>query len=158
MPVFRSIKGTTFLSALWYGTEKETTKISAVFDASCSVDGFSPNQRPYSGPNLLPKIFDILLRFRHSAIAILAGIKVAISPEHSDYLRLLWCNFSIHEQLIGIHRFLRVFFGVTSGPLLGNGAIRHHLLVLGCETPDQGKMLYTKSNAVMNDAGLQLRK
>ena len=74
---------------------KETTKIRAIVDASCSGNGLSLNDCLYSGPNLLSKIFDILLRFRLNYIALLADIKQAflnieISSEHKDYLRFLW--------------------------------------------------------------------
>ena len=47
----------------------------AVFDASCAPDARSLNDSVYSGPNLLSKIFDILLRFRFNFIAILAESK-----------------------------------------------------------------------------------
>ena len=47
----------------------------AVFDASCASDGASLNDCLYSGPNLVSKIFDILLRFRVNFIATLADIK-----------------------------------------------------------------------------------
>ena len=75
--------------------DKETTKIRAVFDASCALDGQSLNDYLYSGPNLLSKIFDVLLRFRFNFIAILANIKqaflnVEISKEHRYFLRFLW--------------------------------------------------------------------
>ena len=75
--------------------DEETTKIRVVFDASCSNNGLTLNDCLYSGPNLLSKIFDILLRFRLNYIALLAEIKQAflnieISSEHKDYLRFLW--------------------------------------------------------------------
>ena len=75
--------------------DKETTKIRAVFDAPCALDGPSLNDCLCSGPNLLLKIFDILLRFLFNFIAILADIKQAflnaeISKEHRDFLRFLW--------------------------------------------------------------------
>ena len=64
---------------LWHqqvlSEDKETTKICAVFDASCASDGASLNNCLYSGPNLVSKIFDILLRFRFNFIATLADIK-----------------------------------------------------------------------------------
>ena len=74
--------------------DKETAKIRAVFDASCALDGQSLNEYLYSGPTLLSKIFDVLLRFRFNFIAILADIKqailnVEISKEHRDFRRLL---------------------------------------------------------------------
>ena len=43
--------------------DKETTKIRAVFDESCASDKPSLNDCVLSGPNLLSKIFDILLQF-----------------------------------------------------------------------------------------------
>ena len=54
--------------------DKETTKIRAVFDASSASDGPSLNDCLYSGPNLLSKIFNILLQLRLNFIAILADI------------------------------------------------------------------------------------
>ena len=74
--------------------DKETTKIRAVFDASCASNGPSLNDCLYSGPNLLSKIFDILLRFRFKFVGILADIKQAflniqISEEHRDFLCFL---------------------------------------------------------------------
>ena len=126
-----------------------------------------------------------MLRFRLNRIAIQADIKqaflnVGMSREHSDYLRFLWYDLGIHDQLIVIYRFLRVVFGVTSSPFLLNSTIRHHLekyvesekdvderlcddlyvddQVSGCETPAQGELLYNKSNAIMNDGGFDLRK
>ena len=77
------------------GEDKETTKIRAVFDASCALQGQSSNDYLHSAPNLLSKIFDVLLRFRFNFIAILANIKqaflnVEISKEHRDFLRFLW--------------------------------------------------------------------
>ncbi|XP_065678212.1 uncharacterized protein LOC124818127 [Hydra vulgaris] len=85
--------------------DKDTTKIRAVFYASYSTTGPSLNDCLNSGPNLLPKIFDILLKFRFNAIGIIADIKQAflnieISPEHRDYL---------------------------SSPFLLNATLKHHL-------------------------------
>ena len=73
--------------------DKQTTKVRAVFDASCSRNKPSLNDCLYAGPNLLPKIFGILLRFRLNYIVILADIKqaflnVEIAPEHKDYLEI----------------------------------------------------------------------
>ena len=75
--------------------DRETTKIRPCFDASYKVNGPSLNESLYSRPNLLSKIFDVLLRFRLNKIALLANIKqaflnVGISAENADFLRLLW--------------------------------------------------------------------
>ena len=66
-----------------------------MFDASCAPDAPSLNDCVYSGPYLLSKIFDILLRFRFNFILILADSKQAflnaeISKYHRDFLRFLW--------------------------------------------------------------------
>ena len=105
-----------------------------MFDVSCASDGPSLNDCVYSGPNLLLKIFHILLRFQFNFIAILADSKqaflnVQISKEHRDFLRFLWyenVNLESDAKLI-VYRFLRVVFGVTSSPFLLTGTIRHHL-------------------------------
>ncbi|XP_028403430.1 uncharacterized protein LOC114526129 [Dendronephthya gigantea] len=111
--------------------DKETTKIRAVFDASCKTNsGPSLNECLYAGPNLITKIFDILLRFRLNRIGILADIRqaflnVAISPEHRTFLRFLWYDIDSDEQII--YQFSRVVFGLTSSPFLLNATIKHHL-------------------------------
>ena len=66
-----------------------------MFDASCASDRPSLNDCVYSGPNLLSKIFDMLIRFRFNFILILAYSKQAflnaeISKDHRDFLRFLW--------------------------------------------------------------------
>lgn len=114
--------------------DKQTTKIRAVFDASCKVSGPSLNECLYSGPNLIVKIFVILLRLRLNKIGLLADIKqaflnVGIATQHGDYLRFLWYDLQAedaYEQVV-IYRFLRVVFGITSSPFLLNGTVRHHL-------------------------------
>ena len=65
-----------------------------MFDAPYASDGRSLNDCVYSGPYLLSKILDILLRFRFNFILILADSKqaflnVEISKEHRDFLRFL---------------------------------------------------------------------
>lgn len=112
--------------------DKETTKIRAVFDASCKVNGPSLNESLYAGPNLIAKIFNILVRFRCNYIGLLADIKQAflnieIAQEHRDYLRFLWYEENSEQSQIAIYRFLRVVFGGTSSPFLLNGTLTHHL-------------------------------
>ncbi|XP_065674130.1 uncharacterized protein LOC136091074 [Hydra vulgaris] len=113
--------------------DKDTTKIRAVFDASCFTTGPSLNDCLYSGPNLLSKMFDILLKFRFNAIGIIADIKqeflnIETSYEHRDYLSFLWYErISDKEDKLIVYRFLRVVFGLTCCPFLLNATIRHHL-------------------------------
>ena len=45
-------------------TDKKTSKLRVVYDASAKKDGTSLNDCLYAGPSLISLIFDILLRFR----------------------------------------------------------------------------------------------
>ena len=166
--------------------DKDTTKIRAVFDASCSHNGPSLNNCLYPGPNLLSKIFDVLLRFRLNAVGVIADIKQAflnieVDKKHTDFLRFLWYDTNDQDDLnIVIYRFLRVVFGVNCSPYILNATIRQHLekyllretslierlikdfyvddLVSGCEDSESGKRFYDKVKTIMSEAGLTLRK
>ena len=76
--------------------ERETTKTRIVFDASARYqDQKSLNYRLDSGPCLLSRIFDILVRFRLGKIGIVAYIKkaflqIAIDENQCGFLRMIW--------------------------------------------------------------------
>ena len=115
-------------------TEKETSKLRIVYDASAKHDQQpSLNDILYSGPCLLPLLFEILLRFRIGTIGVVADIKQAflqieIAEEHRDFLRFLWYeDVSMTNPKLVIKRFTRVIFGITSGPFLLGGTIEVHL-------------------------------
>jgi hypothetical protein len=113
--------------------DKDTTKVSVVYDASAKTTGPSLNECLYTGPSLTPLIFDILLRFRVHSVAMTADIEkaflnVAVAEEHRDFLRFLWLNDPYSSSPSVIHlRFARVVFGVTSSPFILNATIRHHV-------------------------------
>ena len=110
--------------------DRETTKLRIVFDASAKGFGEpSLNDVLYSGPCMLPYLFNILLRFRIWNIAIIADIKqaflnVLIIDEHRDYLRFIWMA---DDESIEIFRINRVVFGINCIPFLLNATIRHHV-------------------------------
>ena len=67
--------------------EKSTTKLRIVYDASSSIEGPSLNQCLETGPNLLPKLIDILIRFRSYKVALISDIKqefLNVSVKESD--------------------------------------------------------------------------
>ena len=114
--------------------EKTSTKVRMVCDGSArSRNQASLNDVLYSGPCLLPLLYDILLRFRIGAIAIVADIKQAflqieVAPEHRDFLRFLWFDDVKKEDPVEIiMKFTRVLFGITSGPFLLSGTLEVHL-------------------------------
>ena len=163
--------------------DKEMTKIRAVFDASCAYNGPSLNECLYSAPNLLSKIFDILILFRLNPMGILADIKqtflnVEMSNDHKDFLRFLW--YDTNDLKIVIYRLLRVVFRLTISPFLLNATIRHHLskciqfernfvekfledlyvddTTSGTKSIEEGKGFYVKAKKMMAEAGFDLRK
>ena len=156
-----------------------------MFDASCKVNGPSLNECLYSGPNLIAKIFDIVMRLRLNKIGILADIRqaflnIALSGEHRDYVRFLWYDLKSEDEKIIVYRFLRVVFGLTSSPFLLNATFKHHLdkyiekgseivaciredlyvddLVSGGDSVETAKDLYDTSTGIMLEAEFDLRK
>ena len=110
--------------------DKQITKVCAVFDASAKHGRLSLNECLYAGPNLLPKIFNVL-RFRTNKITLLCDIKqtflnICIHDGHKDFLRFLWYENIDNNYETIVYRFLRIVFGVASSPFLLNETIRHH--------------------------------
>ena len=77
--------------------ERATTKIRIVYDGSAKLNESEPslNECLQTGPNLIPKLFDVLLRFRAHPIAITADIEkaflmIGVAPKDRDVLRFLW--------------------------------------------------------------------
>jgi hypothetical protein len=71
--------------------DKETTKLRVVFDGSAKPNEESPsiNDCLEKGPNLVPNLFDTVIKFRSHPIGIVADIEKAfhqiqISPEDSE--------------------------------------------------------------------------
>ena len=76
--------------------DRKSTKLRVLFDASSKCSGeLSLNDALYSGPNLLPLLFDKLIRFRVYKVAINADIEkaflnVSMKSEQMNLLRFLW--------------------------------------------------------------------
>ena len=67
--------------------EKSTTILRIVSDALSSIEGLSLYQCLETGQNLLPKLTDILIRFRSYKVALISDIKQAflnVSVKGSD--------------------------------------------------------------------------
>ena len=78
-------------------------------------------------------MYDVLLRFRSSVVALTSDIEKAflqinVNENDRDYLRFLWFDNILSDQpKIVRNRFARVVFGVTSSPFCLNGTIRKHV-------------------------------
>ena len=69
--------------------DKQTTKLKVVFDGSAKSDdeGFSINDCLNPGPNLIPKLLDVLAKVRYHPVALSADIEIAflmLSVNKSD--------------------------------------------------------------------------
>lgn len=106
-----------------------STKVRPVFDASAQgQNGVSLNECVETGPNLIPSLVKILVRFRRWPIAIVADIQkaflqIAVRPEDRDVHRFLWSD----NGRVRVMRFARVPFGNRSSPFILNATIKHHL-------------------------------
>ncbi|GFT91796.1 integrase catalytic domain-containing protein [Nephila pilipes] len=107
------------------------------FDASSHSPGHpSLNDALEAGPNLLPDILAMLLRFRLSKIAITsdgsqAFLQLILANEDRDATRFLWYkteytsdgNLCIADEIV-TYRFTRLPFGLTSSPFLLSASLR----------------------------------
>jgi len=110
-----------------------TTKLRAVFDASCKTTyGQSLNDQLLPGPKLYPLLSTVLNRFRMHQISLTADIskmfwEILLHPEERDFHRFLHRDKA--GQLVDA-RMKRVTFCVTSSPFLAPQTL-HQLAELG---------------------------
>jgi hypothetical protein len=107
------------------------TKWRIVFEASSHANNApSLNEALEMGPNLLPEIFAILLRFRLHPIAIVSDIKQAflqltLDERDRDLTRFLWYKITQDNkghyhttEEVTTYRFTCLPFGLTCSPFL----------------------------------------
>ena len=156
-------------------------KLRIVFNASSPApDGRSLNSFLDPGPNLLPLLVDILLRFRLRAFPVYGDIEAAfhtvgIKPEDRPFLKFLW----LRGDTLQTFQFTRVPFGVTCGPFLLHSTIRHHVqnypvfgedfqnrllsgmycddLISSLDTLDEAKTFSEQAVICFRDAGMNLK-
>ena len=167
--------------------ERKTTKTRIVMDASAHRSNYSAlNDCLETGPCLLPKLFDILVRFRCWKYALLSDIKSAflnirIDESDRDFLRFLWIDNIESEALsLCVKRFMSLIFGLKCSPFILLATVNHHmrkheienrefaekfLLDLymddnptGLNDPRVGFEYYLFVKTVMKKAGFLLRK
>ncbi|GFV60445.1 reverse transcriptase domain-containing protein [Trichonephila clavipes] len=98
-----------------------------VFDASSHEDGQpSLNDCIWSGGNLNPNIFHLIISFRLNTIAITADIEraflqISLRDEDRDAVRFLFPDIKSNQTdpyKFQVYRFKRVMFGVNVSPFL----------------------------------------
>ena len=168
--------------------DKSTTKVRIVFNRSAKLntEELSINECLERGPNLVPSLFHILVRFRSHPYALVADIEkafhmISIKQEDRYSLRFLWLK-SVENGLseVAVYRFCRLVFGLKTSPAILGATIKHHLshysmsdpetagvlendlyvddLATGTEYEDKAITLYKSANDVMMNGGFNLRK
>ena len=115
--------------------DRETTKLRIVYDGSAksSSNHLSLNERLMNGPNYLPYLLDVLLRFRCHSYALTADIEkaflqVEIRESDRDKLRFLWfSDIESDKPSVIQFRFCRLPFGLRPSPSILGATIRKHL-------------------------------
>ena len=123
----------------------DTHKVRIVFNASHKMkDGFSLNDVLETGPNILPNVATILMKFRWGAVALTGDIQkafltIGILPEHRKFLRLAW------EQGEPM-RMCRLPFGLNCAPFLLQATILIHLK----KSFESGKISFDEYERIVN--------
>ena len=169
-------------------SDREKTKLRVVFDGSVKSDKStaSINECLVKGLNLVPHLFDIVVKFRGYPIAVVAAIQKAfhqiqINPEDRRMLRFLWFNDiekDCHKSKQ--FQFRRLVFGLTPSPAILASTIKHHLSKYEEKEPDVTSLLssslyvddlargvfhenetvdlYDKMQGIMKEGGFSLHK
>ena len=169
--------------------DKLTSKVRPVFDASAiDEDGISLNDLILPGPNLLPNLFDILIRFRAYPVSLIADIEkaflqISVRQEDRDALRFFWFNVNDptaagDSRNLLEYRWTRLPFGLTSSPFLLQAVVRYHLerfknqevcqsiseniyvddVVLSVNDENKAAYVKTEAQGVFNQCSMNLRK
>ena len=90
----------------------------------------SLNDTILQGPKLQRDLFDVLIRFRKSGVAIVCDIaemylRIGIAKEDKPYHRFLWRRNN-SNQPPDVYEFDRVLFGVNSSPFQAQYVLRQH--------------------------------
>ena len=157
-----------------------STKVRPVFDASAKApNGVSLNDCMETGPNLLPDLVGVLMRFRRWQIALTADVQkaflqVGVDPQDRDAHRFLWDD----NGTTRIMRFARVPFGNRGSPFLLMATIRYHLTrtepsevthellenlymddwLSGCDDKKRAFEMFAEAQTIMLEAGMKLAK
>ena len=114
---------------------RETTKLRIVYDGSAKSPGqqLSLNDCLPTGPNYIPQLADVLMRFRWNRIAITADIEkaflmIGIQENQRNMLWFLWLKdpYVVNSEVIQL-RFCRLVFGLRPSPSILGATLTHHL-------------------------------
>ena len=119
--------------------EKETTKVSIVFDASATYKGKSLNTEALPGLKLQSGITHILIKFRKEPVA-LAGDnsqmyhQLVLRPEDRPLHRFLWRNLDSSTEP-EVYEFIQFIFGGCYCPFAPNTPGKNTQRTIEANTP-----------------------
>ena len=159
-----------------------------MYDGSVKTEtrNYSLNDCLLTGPNLIPQIFKLLLKFRQNPIGLVADIEkaflmIGINEEDGDMPRFLWLKDAKdpHSDVLKL-RFCRLVFGLPLCPAILGATIQHHLekhekqkpeivehlkkplyvddFVSGAKDDERAVEIYKGSKQLMSSGGFNLRK
>ncbi len=166
-----------------YKESSTTTKLRVVFDGSAkSSTGVSVNDAMEAGPNLLPLLPSVMVRFRMSPIALSSDIskmfrEIELLDRDRDYHRYLAKD---NKGEVRDWRMRRLTFGIKASPYLATQVLRQlaedhastHTkaaaivqqqfyvddCLTGADSVDEAKQLYHQLRQLLKLAGMELRK
>lgn len=164
--------------------DKSTTKVRVVFDASCkNENGVSLNDTLMVGPTLQPDLRHLIMGWRKHPVCLTADVvkmyrMVKVAEEDCDYQRIVWRNNP--DDQIKDYKLLTVTFGTASAPYLAMKALNQVAidhkekypiaadrvakefymddLMSGCQTIEDGIVLYKEMDSLLNEGGFILQK
>ena len=109
---------------------RKPEKVRIVYDCAARSSNISLNDKLMTGPDLVNKLFKVLLRFRKNKIAIVSDVEamfyqVLVDPEDKDSLRFLWWPGGNLDLEPIPHRMRVHLFGAKSSPSCAAFALRH---------------------------------
>ncbi|XP_076302063.1 uncharacterized protein LOC143220282 [Lasioglossum baleicum] len=125
-----------------------TTKLRVVFNGSWSGGSqHSLNDCLHVGPNLLPLLADVLLRWRMHLYVVTADVtkmyrQILVQPEDRDFQRILWRDEESRQ--VSEYRLNTVTYGLSCAPYLAVRTLRQL-------AEDEGTRFPIGAKALQND-------
>jgi len=161
-------------------------KVRIVYDASAHLKGCpSLNDCLLIGPNLVPELAAILIRFRAATVAVLGDVEkaflmVGLKEKDRNVTKFLWLKdpaLPPTPNNLQIFRFKRIAFGIASSPFILASTLQHHLrnegspvaekmaknfyvdnLLLDCASTEEARKMIKEAKEIISRAGMKLRE
>ena len=112
-------------------SDKATTKLCVVYDASSTSKTSGLSLCLYKGPKFHRLILD-LVQFRSYKVALIADVEkaflmIAVDEKDRDVLQFIWVDDVAKEEPEScVYRFTRMVLGVSSSPFILSATVKYH--------------------------------